>query len=105
MIEWIRLHLVLERERGTGFDKKGKKTHGVEERSYTRGATQHEYRGAGKRISEKTTGFSGTDSVGLETMSTMRELVDDQTWKISTAPVGIWRTGRDMGATASMLWV
>jgi hypothetical protein len=96
---------VLVRERSQEIDKKAKKAHGVEEKSYTRGVKQDEYRGAGKRISQKTTGFSRPDSMGLETVPTLWQLVDDQTWKISTAPVGICRTGRDMGATASMLWV
>jgi hypothetical protein len=85
----IRLHVVLVEERGQRFDKKAKKAHGVEESSYTGGAKQHEHRGAGKSISQKTTGFSGTDSMGLETVPTMRELVDHQIWEISTAPVGI----------------
>ena len=80
---------MLEEEGSRGFDKKAKKAHGVEERSYTGGAKQHEHRGAGKSISPKTTGISGTDSVGVETVPTMWELVDHQIWEVSTAPVGI----------------
>ena len=40
--------------------------------------------------------------MGLETVSTLWQLVDDQTWSVPATPVGICGTGRDMGATTSV---